>query len=97
MGRAEAALACRLLDKAAAVVAARPQFGPGRIDLDARAVLVELERKEAARIGRKRHRVTAHELGQDLGDVLRVARGDGQMMDHGFLSIFPTSIFTGYE
>ena len=75
MGRAIAAR--RLFDKAAADLTAGFELGARRVDLDPRAVLVELERKEAARIGRKRHRDTAHELRQDAGDVLRVARGDG--------------------
>jgi hypothetical protein len=52
------------------------QLGSGRIDLDTRPVLVELKRKEAPRVGGKRHRFAAHELGQDSSDMLRVASSD---------------------
>src|SRR6516162_515073 len=84
MGRGKLARLCS--DKAAADLATGAQFGAGRIDLDARAVLVELEGKKAARIGRKRYRLAAHDFGQYAGDMLRVARCDRQMMDHGFLT-----------
>jgi len=82
---AEAASLPGLSDKAAAFLAGRLQFGPGRIDLDPGAVVVELQREKAARVGRERHRLAAHDLRQHLGGVLRVARGDRQVMDHGVL------------
>jgi len=58
MGRAIAARF--LLDKAPAIGAARLQLRPRRVDLDPRAVFVELAREEAARVGRKRRRGATH-------------------------------------
>ena len=58
MGRPVAARL--LLDKAPAISAARLQLRARRIDLDTRAVLVEPQREKASRVGRKRHRLTAH-------------------------------------
>src|ERR1051325_4070395 len=43
----------RVLDKAAAGRAVRLKFSAGGINLDARAVVIELQRKEASRIGWK--------------------------------------------
>jgi hypothetical protein len=59
------------------------------MDHDTRAVLVALQRKEAAGNGRECHRDAAHQLGQHPGDTLRVARPDRQMMDHDFLPLLP--------
>src|SRR6185437_7827409 len=71
----------------AADLAARFEHGAGGIDLDPGAVIVELEREEAARVGRELDRLAAHHLGESVGDALRFAGGDGQVMDHGFLQI----------
>src|SRR5271169_3191490 len=89
MGRAVAA-PFRLFRKARAVAAARLKLSPRRIDLDARPMLVKLEREEAPRIGREWNRLAAHEFGENARDMLRVARGDRKMMDHGFLTSFPS-------
>src|SRR5712691_11774570 len=62
MGRPVAALS-RLLDEGAADLAIRLELGAGRINLDARPVIVELQGEEASRIGRKRYRPAAHQLG----------------------------------
>ena len=77
MGRTVAALGCRLLHKAPTVAAARLKLGSRRIDLDTGSVLVELKGEKAPRIGRERNRETTHELGQNPGDMLRIARSDG--------------------
>src|SRR5262249_12559808 len=82
---AEAAPLPGLPDKAPALLAGGLQFGPGRVDLNPGAVVVELQREKAAGIGRERHRLAAHDLRQYLGGVLRVTRGDRQVMDHGVL------------
>src|ERR1700757_211949 len=77
MRRTVGPLGCRLLDKTAAAVAGWPKLGPGRIDLDTRSVFVALKREETPRIGREWHRNSAHEFGQDPGDILWVAGSDG--------------------
>ncbi len=89
MDRAEAGCRLRMPGKAGADGAARLERETGRMDLDAGAVLVELEREKAPRIGRKPDRGPAHQLGQDIRDMLRIARRDGQMMDHGALTNLP--------
>jgi len=76
MGRAVAALGPRLLHETSASAAAGLKLRPHRINLDTRPVLVELEREEAPRVGRKRHRLAAHQLGQNSSDMLRVLRSN---------------------
>jgi hypothetical protein len=49
-------------------------------------VLIELEGKKAAGIGRERHRLAAHDLGENTRDMLRVTSRNRQMMDHAFPS-----------
>src|SRR5665213_771895 len=51
-------------------------------------MFVELEGKEASRIGRERDRGSTHEFGEHFCGLLRVTRGDRKMMDHGFLTQF---------
>ena len=75
MGRAIAAR-FRLLHKAPAGAAAGLKLRSRRVDLDTRSVLVQLKREEAPRVGGKRHRLAAHELCQNPGDVLRIALCD---------------------
>jgi hypothetical protein len=53
------------------------KLGSCRVDLDTRSVLVELKGEKAPRIGRKRNGDTTHELGQNSGDMLRIACSDG--------------------
>ena len=86
MGRAKAT--GLFPDKSSAIVAARLQFGSSRINLDPRPVLIELEGKKAAGIGRERHRFAAHDFGENTRDMLRVAGRDRQVMDHAFPSCF---------
>ncbi len=81
MGRAVAPAAL-VLDESAADIAVRLEFRAGRIDLDARAVIVELQREEASRIGRKRDRRAAHQFGQYPGRLLGIACGNRKMVDH---------------
>ena len=77
-----------LLYKAAALGASRMELGPGRIDLDAGAVLVELQREVAPGVGRKRHGLAAHQLGQNAGDIAadrgRRSINDGSLVPHGW-------------
>src|SRR5215469_2471554 len=89
MGRSVTAPAVRSLLKASAVRTARPKLGPSRIDLDTRSVIVELKGEKASGVGRKRHRGATHELSQDPGDPLGLARGNRKMMDHAVLLNFP--------
>ena len=66
------------------VAAAGHDDGALGIDLDAGAVLVLRVDDERAGDGPdERPGVTAQQLGEDAGDVLRMTRGDGHMMDHG--------------
>src|SRR5690242_1992232 len=72
----------RVLDKAAAGRAVRLKFSAGGIHLDAGSVVIELQRKEASRIGWKRHRLAAHQFGKHAGRFLGIARGNREMVDH---------------
>jgi hypothetical protein len=71
-----------VLDKAAAGAAVRLEFRAGRIDFDARPVIVELQGEEASRVGRERDRGAAHQFSQNPGRLLGVACGDRKMVDH---------------
>jgi hypothetical protein len=65
------------------VIRARHQRDALGIDLDHRAMLIAAHRHE--RVGDtagKRIRTAIHQLGQHIGDVLRIARRYRHMVDH---------------
>ena len=65
------------------VVAGRNvESGALRIDLDHRAVLVATRRHEGTFERPERMALTAHQFGQDLGDMARLARRNRYVVDH---------------
>jgi hypothetical protein len=69
--------------EAGALRTGRTQLGAGRVDFDPGAVLIVLMGEPTARIGREPRPRTAHELCEHFGNMLGIARGDRQVMDHG--------------
>src|ERR1700751_3095759 len=77
------------------------KLGPRRVDLDSGAELVLLAGEPAAGVGRKPRRRAAHQFGKHFGDVLGIAGGDRQVMDHGVGSLAdgykPSSLSPGWS
>jgi hypothetical protein len=69
--------------EAGALRAGRTQLGAGRIDFDPGAVLIVLMGEPTARIGREPRRRATHELREHFGNMLGIARGYRQVVDHG--------------
>jgi len=53
--------------------------------------------EKAPRIGWKRHRDTAHQLGQNAGGLIWTVRSDGQMADHRFPTVFVSSASKAHQ